>query len=317
MLLFFSVIVFSQTLLPTAELAFNNILPFNTDYIKQQGIKSITFDIIDKKDMQIAEDKGLLNYYEFNSTGKLNRFYYTSIYKVVQKEFHSEPVYKRGRKISNGHSYTKNHYVLDTVSTNYFYDASNQLIIKRYKDDTFYETYYYTYFADGKTQSEKRCKETNVSETKTDFKLGVQYIISEESYSYTPTSKNQLKKTCINNEGRAYKEKIYNNNELKQLINYNEQYLATWIKQENIFSYNFKGQLINAIYKSNTSGNMQEKRTYEYDSNDCLLTERHYKNEQLIQEISYVTDANKKLTSYIIRDGANKSLRIIKLIYNY
>ncbi len=317
MFLFFSVVVFSQTLLPNAELAFSNILPFNSDYIKQQGIKSITFDIIDKKDLQVAEDKGLLNYYEFNSTGKLNRFYYTSIYKVVQKEFHSEPVYKRGRKISNGHSYTKNHYVLDTVSTTYFYDTQDHLIIKRYKDDTFYETYYYTYFADGKTQSEKRCKETNVAETKTDFKLGVQYILSEESYSYTPTSKNQLKKTCINNEGRAYKEIIYNSNELKQLINYNEQYLATWIKQENMFSYNFKGQLINAIYKSNTSGNMQEKRTYEYDSNDCLLTEKHYKNDQLIQEISYVTDANKKLTSYIIRDGANKSLRIIKLIYNY
>lgn len=315
--LFFSTIVFSQTLLPTAELAFSNVLPFNSEYIKQQGLKSITFDIIDKKDLQVAEDKGLLNYYEFNTTGKLNRFYYTSIYKVVQKEFHSEPVYRRGRKISNGHSYTKNHYILDTVSTTYFYDASNQLIIKRYKDDTYYETYYYTYFVDGKTQSEKRCKETNVAESKNDFKLGVQYMLSEESYSYTPTSKNQLKKTCINNEGRAYKEIIYNTNELKQLINYNEQYLATWIKQESTCSYNFKGQLINATYKSNTNGNTQEKRTYEYDNNDCLLTEKHYKNEQLVQEISYVTDANKKLTSYIIRDVANKSLRIIKLIYNY
>jgi hypothetical protein len=113
--------IIAQTLIPTAETAFENQLPFNTEYIKSQKIKSITFDIIDKKDLQVAEDKGLLTYYEFNTNGFLTRFYNTSIIKVIQKEYHSEPVYRRGRKISNGHSYTKNEYVYDTVSTNYFY----------------------------------------------------------------------------------------------------------------------------------------------------------------------------------------------------
>lgn len=47
----------SQTLIPTAETAFESQLPFNTEYIKSQKIKSITFDIIDKKDLQVAEDK--------------------------------------------------------------------------------------------------------------------------------------------------------------------------------------------------------------------------------------------------------------------
>ena len=78
----------SQTLIPTAETAFESQLPFNTEYIKSQKIKSITFDIIDKKDMQVAEDKGLLNYYEFNTNGLLTRFYYTSIIKIIQKEYH-------------------------------------------------------------------------------------------------------------------------------------------------------------------------------------------------------------------------------------
>ncbi|MBK6985543.1 MAG: hypothetical protein IPH32_12660 [Bacteroidetes bacterium] len=75
----------SQTLIPTAETAFENQLPFNTEYIKSQKIKSITFDIIDKKDLQVAEDKGLLTYYEFNTNGFLSRFYNTSIIKVIQK----------------------------------------------------------------------------------------------------------------------------------------------------------------------------------------------------------------------------------------
>ena len=94
----------SQTLIPTAENAFENQLPFNTEFIKSQKIKSITFDIIDKKDLQVAEDKGLLTYYEFNTNGLLTRFYNTSIVKVIQKEYHSEPVYRRGRKVSNGYS---------------------------------------------------------------------------------------------------------------------------------------------------------------------------------------------------------------------
>ena len=70
----------SQTLIPTAESAFESQLPFNTEYIKKQKIKSITFDIIDKKDFQVAEDKGLLNYYEFNSNGLLTRFFFNKMH---------------------------------------------------------------------------------------------------------------------------------------------------------------------------------------------------------------------------------------------
>ena len=90
-----------------AESAFDNQLPFNTAYIKTHNIKSITFDILDKKDLQVAEDKGLLNYYEFNDIGLLKRFYYTSIAKIIQKEYHSGVVYRHRKKISNGYSYTK------------------------------------------------------------------------------------------------------------------------------------------------------------------------------------------------------------------
>ena len=307
----------SQTLIPTAENAFENQLPFNTEFIKSQKIKSITFDIIDKKDLQVAEDKGLLTYYEFNTNGLLTRFYNTSIVKVIQKEYHSEPVYRRGRKVSNGYSYSKNEYVYDTVSTNYFYTDNSLLKLKRYNDGSYYESYYYDYTAEGKVEKEKRCKETNVSENKTEFKLGGQYIISEESYKYTSTGKNQYKKTCMNDEGRPYKEIIFTFNDAKKPISINEQYTVAWITQNSNFEYNSKGQLVKASYKSNSNGDMEQVRTYEYDANDCLLTEKQFKNGALLKEISYVTDANKKVNSYIIRDPNSKSLRIVKLLYQY
>ncbi len=317
LLTIFNSTLIAQTLIPTAENAFESQLPFNTEYIKAQKIKSITFDIIDKKDLQVAEDKGLLTYYEFNSNGLLTRFYNTSIIKVIQKEYHSGPVYKHRRKISNGYSYTKNEYVYDTVSTNYFYNETNLLKLKRYNDGSYYESYYYDYTSEGQLEKEKRCKETNVSENKTEFKLGGQYVISEESYKYTSTGKNQFKKTCMNDEGRSYKEIIYTLNDSKKPVSINEQYTVAWITQNSSFEYNTKGQLIKASYKSNSNGDMEQVRTYEYDTNDCLLTEKQYKNGQLQKEISYVTDASKKVNSYIIRDPNSKSLRIVKLMYQY
>ena len=301
--------------MPTAESAFENQLPFNSAYIKSQNIKSITFDIIDKKDLQIAEDKGLLTYYEFNNNGLLSRFYNTSIVKTIQKEYHSGPVYKHRKKISNGNTYTKNEYVYDTVSTTYFYTNNNLLKLKRYNDGPFYESYYYDYSSGGQLIQEKRYKETNVSENKSEFKLGGQFTISEESFEYINTGKNQFKKICKNDEGRVYKEIIYHTNEANQIININEQYTVTWLVQVSNFEYNTKGQLIKASYKSNSNGDLELTRTYEYDTNDCLLTEKQYKNNVLLKEISYVTDASKKLNSYIIREPNSKTLRIVKLLY--
>ncbi|MDF2447631.1 MAG: hypothetical protein K0R26_135 [Bacteroidota bacterium] len=310
-------IVKGQALLPTAETAFESQLPFNTEYIKTQKIKSITFDIIDKKDLQVAEDKGLLNYYEFNKEGLITRFYYTSIIKTIQKEFHTGPKYHKRKLVSNGHSYIKNEYVYDTVSTNYFYTPENKLKLKRYNDGTYYESFYYDYTPDGKVAKEKRYKETNISENKHEFRLGGQYLISAETYSYQSTGKNQFKKISMNDEGRPYKESIYTLNDAKKIISINEQYTVAWITQNSSFNYNTKGQLIKASYKSNANGEEEQLRTYEYDSKDCLLTEKHFKNGVLLKEISYVTDTYNRVNSYIIRDPNNKTIRITKLFYQY
>ncbi len=309
--------VFAQALIPTAESAFETQLPFNTQYIKDQKVKSITFDIIDKKDFQVAEDQDLLNFYEFNADGLLTRYYYTMVMKIIQKEYHHDAVYRKKRRVSNGYSYSKNEYIYDTISTMYFYDATKLLKLKRYNDGSYYESKYYSYSVENKLLNEKRCKETNVSENKAEFKLGAQTVMSEESFEYVATGKYQYKKICKNDEGRTYKEIIYNTNETGQLLSINEQYTATWITQSSTFTYNAKGQLASAKYTSNSNGELELSRTYEYDQNDCLLEEKQFKNGVLQKEVSYVTDSTKKLHSYIIRDPSGKSMRIIKLFYLY
>ncbi len=317
MLLWLSPGLQAQALVPKAESAFEAQLPFNTAYIKEKKIRSITFDILDKKDFQVAEDKGLLNYYEFNTQGLLTRYYYTSIAKVIEKEYHHDAVYRKHRKVSNAYTYTKNEYVYDTVSTTYFYDNLDLLKMKRYHDGPYYESKYYTYSTANRPTSEMRFKETNASENKAEFKLGTQTMLSDETFDYLVTGKNQYKKICKNDEGRVYKEIIFNYNQAQQLTSLNEQYTATWISQTSEFTYNAKGQLASAVYRSNANGELEQKRIYEYDANDCLLTEKQFRNGVLQREISYVTGPDKKLNSYIIRDPNGKSMRIVKLLYNY
>lgn len=303
-------------LIPTHSSAFSPILEFNTPFVKKHKIKSITFDIIDKKDFMVAEDKNLMNYYEFNTEGLLSRFYYTTISKTIEKEIHVPAVYRKKRKISNAYTYTKNEYVYDTVSTVYMY--SNGLpIMKRFNDGNYYETRYFNYDVKGRLTKEKRFKETNVSENRQNFILGNQTLISADSFQYIDISATQYKQICLNSENRPYKEIIVNKDPEGRIISTNEHYTVAWIMQNAEFKYE-NGILTSAEFKGNANGDVILKSTYVCDSTNCIYTEKQFKNELLLKEISYVTEReNKMLNSFIARDPINKTMRIVKLHYTY
>ena len=303
-------------LVPSPNSAFAPILEFNTPFVKEHKIKSITFDIIDKRDFQIAEDKNLMNYYEFNKSGLLSRFYYTSIIKTIEKEIHVQPVYRRKRIISKGHSYKVNEYVYDTVSTVYLYD-NDKLIMKRFNDGTYYETRYFNYDSKGRVTKEKRFKETNISENKNSFILGNQTLISQDSFQYVDITGKQYKQICLNSENRPYKEIVINTDTTGKIISTNEHYTVAWIMQNAEFKYE-NGILTSAEFKGNANGDVVLKSTYLCDSTNCIYTEKQFKNDLMLKEISYVTErGTKMLNSFIARDPINKSMRIVKLHYTY
>lgn len=303
-------------LIPSPHTAFAPILEFNTAFVKEHKIKSITFDIIDKKDFMVAEDKNLMNYYEFNSDGKLSRFYYTTIAKTIQKEIHVQPVYRKKRLIAQGYTYTKNEYIYDTISTVHLYKGDN-LIMKRFNDGNYYETRYYNHDSKNRVTTEKRFKETNNSENKNQFILGNQTLISVDSFQYVDITPNQYKQICLNSENRPYKEIIVNKDNSGRITSTNEHYTVAWIMQSAEYKYE-NGILTSAEFKGNANGDVVLKSTYVCDSTNCIYTEKQFKNETLLKEISYVTERNTKiLNSFIARDPINKTMRIVKLQYNY
>ncbi|MCW3077222.1 MAG: hypothetical protein JWO32_1831 [Bacteroidetes bacterium] len=319
-ILFFSVITFyctGQILLATPETAFELQHNFNSNLIKKKNIKKITFEILDKKDFEIPVDKNLAETYEFNDSGKLSRFYYTTIAKTIEKQ--TTVTVNAGRRRGRiTHTQTHNEYVYDTVSTSFFY-ANNNLILKRYHDGAmFYESRYYRYDSLSNLTKEMRFRETNNSKDKSVFILGGQLLLSEDSFQYKKYSNGQLQCILLNNENRPYKEQTINFDSLQRKTSVTEHYTAAaWIMQEMKFAYSAK-RLTMAQFKGNANNEVALKITYEYDKNNELLTEKHYKNDVLIKELSYITDAvNNLLNSLVIRDHINKTMRIIKLRYDF
>lgn len=310
----FSCFVFglnAQVFLPSAETAFEPQHSFNPFFIKSRGVKKITFEIIDKKDFEVAVDKNLSETYEFNSDGLLSRYYYTTIVRTVERQVTSRT--RRGVLRTR----TITDYLYDTVSTSYFYSGTN-LVLKRYHDGiTYYEARYYRYDSLGNRTKELRFKETNNSPDRSVFILGNQLLLSEDSFQYHKYSSGQLKCVFLNSENRPYKEQITNYDSLGRKKNQNENYTAAgWIMQELKFEYT-GDHLVSASFEGNASSKVILKNVYEYDTLNELYSEKQFKNDVLVKEISYVTDkTDSLLNSVIIRDTLNRSMRIIRLKYD-
>ncbi len=312
--------VTAQLLIPDHSTVFKKEYTFSPQYIKKNQIKKVVFEILDKKDFEAPVDKHLVENYEFSSFGYLLRFYYTDIIKTIEKEVKVPPRYRGRKKVSNGYTYMMNDYMYDTISTTYIYkELTNKLLMKRsHLGGGFYDTRYYRYDSLMNMVEETRFKETNISQAKNDFILGNQLLVSKDSTMVIPYNENQTKIIYYNSEKRPYKEQIIikkNGN----VVDITESYVAaSWIQQTQKFEYNDKGQMTQAIFNTNANVSLSYKHTFDYDTNGWLLTEKKYKNDVLLTESSFVNDTLSSLVnSVVIRDFANKSIRIIKMKYSY
>ena len=291
---------------------------FNPTVVKQNKIKKIDVVIVDKPDGQMIIDKGASEGYQFDSLGRVTRYYYTIFHSAEREEVDVPAIKKKGRIIRQATTKTVTKYFNDTIFAYIFYDNKNRVVSKRVRTGDYYDAYYYEYNEQGQIKKEMHFKETNESENKNIFQLGVQSILSSESFEYISLTPTQIKKRCLNDEGREYKKAIINYDSYGNKLSESYEFIVSWMRQENTFQYDASGKLIEHTYISNQSGEVKEYTAYQYSKEGVLLEEKKFKNDVLLNEISYLYDeSNNLLKSKISRDHKNTSIGIIKLGYSF
>lgn len=292
---------------------------FNADYIKANKIKSIVLDIVDKPDGSVIIDKDATQGYEFDAMGRLIRYYYTILRKTTAQETVIPAIKRKGKVIREESVTTTTQYVNDTIFANVFYDNSNRIILKRVKTGDFYIAFYFEYDEKGQLKKEIHFKETNINENKKDFTLGVQSLLSSETFQYTPLTATQLKKTCLNDEGREYKKAIINYDTNGNKISESYEFIVSWMRLESTYKYDSNNRLVDRVIRTNDNGEQKAHSVFIYNDKNLLITEQKYKEgEVLLNEISYLYDAsNALIKSQINRDFKNASIGIIKYSYTF
>lgn len=293
-------------------------LTFNPTLIKQNKIKSILMVIVDKPDGEVIVDKGNTQGYEFDTLGNVTRYYYT-IFSLAQTEEKEVPALVRhGRVIRPAGTRTVTRYVNDTIFVNLFHDNQNRIISKRIQSGDYYDTYYYEYNADGRLSKELHCKETNVSENKKEFKLGVQNVLSSETFEYAVQTPTQIKKSCLNDEGRVYKKAIINYDDRGNKLSENYEFIVSWMREESSYKYDDKNRLIEKTFTSNANGIVKTESYYEYSPNGALIGEKKIKQDVVTDEINILYDPAFNLPqSEANRDHQNASIGIVKFGYSF
>ena len=268
---------------------FDDDLVFNGPFIKINKIKSITGSRSSKKVNDIIRQKGLDYQYIFNINGTLKRQWSTFYTQKTKK---------------------------DTQITSYEYRANGTLILKRKSDEGGYFSYNYLLDSDNNIIKQTYCRDENTSSSKSTFKLGKQYTIKSDSFSYTKIDEKQTKKIFYNSYGKRYKEQTTYYNEYGYLTEEYTKFIIGNNKSRVTYEYNENGRISKIDdYLSLSEGN-KITHIYSYDEIGNLLEIKIYNNDKYTTSQQYLYDKKTMLlTAQLIKDIETEFIKIIQ--YNY
>lgn len=289
---------------------------FNSYFIKASKIRKITAQLSDKPDNQVIVDKSLVRCYEFDTAGNVTRYYFTAVKTVETEEVKIPAVYKKGKRIKAATTEIVYNYTYDTTFTWFAYDKTGRVIMKRTNVGDVFNTSYYEYDLNGFFSKETVCKETNKGPGIHDFQLGVQTIISVESFQYVFQSTSQLKRLCLNDDGKVYKTGIINFSPVSIAEEY--AYIVGYVRYSNLYEYDSSGKMSKKTVSANSNEEAKLISEYEYSPDGILLTEKKFRNEIQVNNVVYIYDEKTKLLSARLdRDFAGANIGITKFTYDF
>jgi len=278
------IISFTQLIDNSRAFVFNDDPFFNTLFIKNNKIKSIHGVISTKKELSAIKKTNLVFHFDFNENGELI------------KQYNS----------------VKRHNKTDTTFTMYLYSNSGDLITKRTNDAHGFYSYNYEYDQNALLIKKTYCRDENASGNRYNFKLGKQYTIINESYSYSK-QENKLIKNTFNNNGRIYEkhESLYDS--LGYLKELSKRLLINNKRSSINYEYNEHGLLKSVSAFKNNNETPITKVNYRYDDHGNLTYIDEYKEgvHILHKELLY-EPSTFLLKTLITQDVATNFIKIIK-----
>jgi hypothetical protein len=308
----------AQLFLPVDDDPFGVPVKFNADSIRKLRIFSITANLQYKPDGKIIDDRGLKQYYEFDSVGRMSEYWRTRVKNFATDYIEHPAVYRKGRKIRGPWTETIQHYNYDTVFVYYYYDNMNRMSCMRECDGDFYHTWYYIYNNDGTIARQTHCRETNTGPNREHFRIGMQTIISQEDFIYKRFSAVQVKQFCLNDEGKPYKETMMNFDQKARPLEFREEYTAGGIRTVSQWKYDSLNRASMISYNSNAGGDFTETTNYNYDSLGRIESLKRFVNGQLKDEFSYLYHGSDPVAyAYINRRHLELGIDIVKMDIKY
>ncbi|MCT4583077.1 MAG: hypothetical protein N4A35_16825 [Flavobacteriales bacterium] len=269
-------------------LVFSDAPFFYTKFIQQNQIKQITGVISTKKNLQVIEQRNLVNTYVFDQKGRLSKQY---------------------RSFNGSNS-------KDTTFITYHYNENDVVEVQRTSDSYGFFSNNYTFNEAGDVLSKTYCRDENLSR-RNNFKLGKQHIIVQETFSYEK-SDSTLSKSTYNSHGKKYQTitSFYNEHGLK----YKEEKKLLINKKKSITNYQYddKGNVSEKTVYPDFNKSYHTTTKYQYDVLGNLEYIDEYKNDTHVthKEIIY-NKSTLLMKALLIQDIETNYIKIIKYSYQY
>lgn len=307
----------AQLFLPVSDDPFGVPVQFNRDSVKAAGIRYINVGLQYKPDQQVISDKGLREYYAFDSLGNLSLCWRSRIRSVQTEETIIPAVYRRGRRVRAARTEYRTSYTYDTVFVHYYYDSLQRLVTRRMSDADYYNTWYYQWNPDSTLAARIHVRETNLGRDHNDFRLGVQTIISDERFNYETYDNRQRKQLALNDEGKPYRQTITDVDSAGRVLEERQSFIVGGIYIRYTYVYDSLGRLGSRTYATNGGDAIEEVISYTRDSLGRLDAVRLHKNGLLYDEFSYLYDGKSVVPyAFINRRHQQAGIDIVKLFYN-
>ncbi len=284
------VALFSQMIDNRKSNAFTDEPFFNTEFIQRNKIKSITGKVSLKRELQPIVEQGIEYYFEFDERGN------TTMILSTHKSF--------GTK--------------DSMIVTFEYDEKGRMTAKRRNDSYGFYSYNYKYDSLDRIIEESYCRDENCGPSKFRFKLGQQFVISTEKYSYVERSKRENIRQYKNYADNIYQEKIYKKDSLGYLTEEITRIVLNGRETKIEYEYDDKGRVKKKKDISEFMGKNEISNFFEYDDFGNLTEEQIVRNGKTVTLRSMIYDKTTFLLSALVsKDMQTEVITIVKYSYDF